>query len=213
MPNLQEHQLEVAAVALQVCDSLDIELKRNDIATACLLHDMGNIIKFNLNYFPDFLKPKGLKYWQNVQNEYLKKYGKDEHKAVQNIVKELGVSKSVSEILNSIGFSKAKENLNSGNLSNKVASYADMRVGPTGIFLLEQRLSDLQERYQKKKNINHTSGLITGINPIEDDARKISEDSLRKIEQQIFSHSKIKPEDITGESIKSYVGKLKDFKI
>ncbi|MDP2789004.1 MAG: HD domain-containing protein [bacterium] len=213
LPNLQMHQLRVASVAMQICDSLDIELNKNNISIACLLHDMGNIIKFNLHYFPEFLKPKGLEYWQNVQNEYVGKYGKDEHRAVQNIAKELGVSEDVSGILNSIGFSKAKENLNSDNISNKIASYADMRVGPTGVFLLESRLSDLRERYQKKKSLNHASSLNIGIHPTENNVRRIFEDSLRKIEQQIFMNSKIKPEDITDESIKPYMEKLEDFEI
>ena len=83
MPNLREHQLRVASVAAQICDNFFEPLNKKDIVTACLLHDMGNIIKFNLNYFPELIKPEGIEYWQKVQNEYKKKYGNDESIALQ----------------------------------------------------------------------------------------------------------------------------------
>ncbi len=51
MPNLREHQLRVAAVAAQICDNFNKPLNKKEIITACLLHDMGNIIKFKLELF------------------------------------------------------------------------------------------------------------------------------------------------------------------
>ena len=81
MPNLQEHMLRVAAVASLVCDNFNEPLPKDDIITACLLHDMGNIIKSDLQYFPEFIKPEGLDYWQKVKDEYIEKYSRDEHKA------------------------------------------------------------------------------------------------------------------------------------
>ena len=59
---------------------------------------MGNIIKFDLNYFPEFNQPLGLEYWKNIQNEFKEKYGKDEHEATQKILKELNIDKRVIEI-------------------------------------------------------------------------------------------------------------------
>ena len=50
MPNLAMHQLRVAGVAMQICESLDTNIDTNSVVKACLLHDMGNIIKFNLLY-------------------------------------------------------------------------------------------------------------------------------------------------------------------
>jgi len=49
MPQLDEHQLTVAAVADFICAHFNGNINRNNIVKACLLHDMGNIIKFDLS--------------------------------------------------------------------------------------------------------------------------------------------------------------------
>ncbi len=43
MPQLQEHMFRVAAVALLICENFEDSLPKEDIVTACLLHDMGKI--------------------------------------------------------------------------------------------------------------------------------------------------------------------------
>jgi 5'-deoxynucleotidase YfbR-like HD superfamily hydrolase len=57
MRNLQLHQLRVAAVGQIICESIPDFDETEEVVTTCLLHDMGNIIKFDLNYFPEFLEP------------------------------------------------------------------------------------------------------------------------------------------------------------
>src|ERR1035437_2830314 len=103
-PNLQRHMFWVAAVATMICDNFDEPLPKEDIITACLLHDMGNIVKYELGYFPEFLKPEGLEYWQNVQNEFREKYGEDEHKVTFLITKEFGLSDRIVELASGNGF-------------------------------------------------------------------------------------------------------------
>ena len=44
MPNLQMHMYRVAAVASLIYDNFNEPLNKEEIITACLLHDMGNII-------------------------------------------------------------------------------------------------------------------------------------------------------------------------
>ena len=68
MPNLREHMLRVAGAASLICDNFTEPLNKEEIISACLLHDMGNIIKFKLDYFPEFNKPEKAEYWQNVQS-------------------------------------------------------------------------------------------------------------------------------------------------
>jgi 5'-deoxynucleotidase YfbR-like HD superfamily hydrolase len=87
MQNLQDHQLRVAAVASIICDSFDFLINKEKIIKVCLLHDMGNIIKFQLDYFPELNKPEGLEYWQNVQKEFIAKYGPNEHNATMKIMR------------------------------------------------------------------------------------------------------------------------------
>jgi len=88
MPSLQEHMLRVGAVASLICDNFYESLPKEEIITACLLHDMGNIIKSQLGYFKDFPETKNLEYWKKVKDEYIEKYGKDEHVAVIIIAKK-----------------------------------------------------------------------------------------------------------------------------
>lgn len=198
MPNLQMHQLRVAAVAEQFCDSSDVVVDKKSIITACLLHDMGNIIKFKLGYFPEFLEPEGLEYWQNVQNEYVEKYGTDEHEAILMIAKELNMNDVVIKNVDAIGFPNWCNINEHGDLDNKICVYADARVAPFSVLNLDQRLQDGAKRYQ-------------GTDKSLDTKRDLLYDCVREIEKQIFSHSKINPEDITDTSIAERVEKLKDF--
>src|SRR3954471_17109842 len=101
MPALQQHQLRVAAVAAIICDSLP-GIDKEAVITACLFHDMGNIIKSDLSYFPEFTKPEGIVYWGKVKQDYIRKYGRDEHTATIAIAKEIGLPEKVMNCLDAI---------------------------------------------------------------------------------------------------------------
>src|SRR6185436_12957768 len=110
MPNLREHMFRVAAVASLICDNFEGEINKKDIVSACLLHDMGNIVKFKLDLHPHLNEPKGMEYWQQVQEEFRNKYSNDDHLANCLIAKEIGVNKRVVELIESISFLGAQEN-------------------------------------------------------------------------------------------------------
>jgi len=201
MQNLQMHQYRVAAVAFQICDSLEINVDKDSVIKSCLLHDMGNIIKFNLSYFPEFNKPEGIEYWQDIQNQYLDKYGKDEHYATLRIADELGVNDYIIELLNSVDPLFIEANKNSSNIDKKICIYADNRVDPNSIVSLDERSLEAKKRYE-----NHPHSF-------DEENRIFFNKNIKEIEKQIFEHSKIKPEDINNESIVPYLEKLKFFEI
>ena len=66
MPNLREHMFRVAGVASLICDNLEESLSKKEIISACLLHDLGNIVKFDLESTAKLfsVSEKDLKYWQ-----------------------------------------------------------------------------------------------------------------------------------------------------
>jgi hypothetical protein len=203
MPQLQEHQLRVAAVAEAILNHLSLILNAHDIVAACLLHDMGNILKFDLAKSHLLLnKEIDVNFWQKVKEEYRQKYGEDEHEASMKIARELNVSQRVIELVDAIGFETAAGNAASQDLGKKICAYADDRVSPKSVVTLEQRFLDLRARYahrhqewgNEQKRINF-------------------EESLRTIERQIFEHCQIKPEDITEEAIAGRKERLKDFEI
>jgi hypothetical protein len=200
MPNLQQHQLRVAAVAKKVCESLDIPVDTQSVVTACVLHDMGNIIKFRLERFPEFNKPEGIEYWQKVQGEYLATYGQDEHAASIAIAQKLGVSAHIIQNMEAIEFPLWSHVDTYGTFEEKICVYADSRVAPWGIVSLEERLEDGTRRY-------------AGMNPEVDAQREDLHEHIRHIEKTIFSHTTIKPEDITDVSSVEIIETLKSFSL
>lgn len=202
MPTLQLHQLRVAAVGQIICEHIQSFEHTKDVVTTCLLHDMGNIIKFDLNYFPEFVQPEGLNYWQNIKTDYITKYGNDEHNATKQIVFEITDLKQIAEYADQVGFSKLQETQKDKSLAKKICAYADMRVGPYGVISIEERLIDGRKRYEGR------SDKAVGSDKFEELAN-----ALREVEKQIFFASVIQPEDISDTVVNERIEKLRGFEI
>lgn len=200
MPNLQLHMLSVAAVAYMICDSIDVLLKKEDIITACLLHDMGNIIKSHLEYFPQFNEPEGMEYWQTVKDDYVKKYGTNEHHASLEIVNELGLSKEVEKLVDVVDFHHTYT-IFEKTFEEQICLYVDSRVAPLGIMSTKERLAEGKNRYKDRPNA------------FSNEQWAVAEKNFTEIEKQIFSKCKIKPEDINDDSVAPIIQKLRDFVI
>ncbi len=204
MPNLAMHQLRVASVIYLICKNSTLKIDENIAIQSGLLHDMGNIVKFDLNYYPELNEPLGLEYWQKVQEEFKEKYGNDEHEVTQKILEELGINKRVIEIDSNMIFGNLCIDKDSNDWELKLLHYADMRVGPFGVLSYEDRMEDARKRY-----INVPEDEMTR----EKNRREILLACGKDIEIQIFEHCKIKPEDINDESIASIIEELKGFMI
>jgi hypothetical protein len=189
MPQLAEHQLLVAAIAEFICGNFSgPNIDAKNIVEACLLHDMGNIVKFDFGYTKQHMPelsvgPKSLAYWQKIQQEFIAKYGGNSHEATANILKQLGIGGRIYDLVDCIGFHQGPANAASHDFGKKICAYSDMRVAPTGVVSLEQRFADLRERYA-----NHPEGTTE---------RDSFEQALRQTEKQIFKHCNIQPQEIT----------------
>jgi hypothetical protein len=193
MPNLQQHMFRVAGVAELICQHISQQVDREEVITACLLHDMGNIIKFDLTYFPEFIQPQGLEYWQAVKDQFVAKYGQNPHHATIAIARELHASDRVVELIDAVAFNIAKQNWESSDFSRKICAYADMRVAPSGVVSLTERLEDGRKRYEKPGQKNTFSYAMGAF--------------LKKIEGQLFVACDLEPEDITSSSVESLIKK------
>ncbi len=177
MPNLQMHQLRVAAVAKMICDSMDIELDKDKVLKATLLHDMGNVIKFDLVQtqkifgYSDFETEEA----KRVQKEFIDKYGDNEHEATVKIIKEIGLSEDIMNMADENRFSYMCKHKEIDDIYMKIMHYADGRVGPHGILSYEDRMNDAGNRYK-----NHR------INSWQEDERLKLVECGREIEKQIF---------------------------
>ena len=200
--NLQEHMLRVASVAAMLADAV-VGVNKHDVVLACLLHDLGNILKINMdNYlFPEALEPEGLEYWKDIQSQVRQQYGSDVHKATLVMVQELEVGKRVEELVGAIGFLQAVGNAASTDVDRKICSYADMRVVPAGVVSLGDRFLDLRKRYREKQKLGSEAAV------------EIFEESLRKIEQQLFNHALIAPSAITEAAVQGLLPTLRAFAV
>ena len=189
----------VTAVAVAVFDAhlaIDPMLAgRNDLITACLLHDMGNIIKFDLIKFP---APDGeTAHWLAVQETMRTKYGTSETAATEAIIRELGLYEKVAPVLQHTSDAHALELEKEGTLLQKIACYADQRVAPRGIVPLADRLRDMRTRY------GHS----------DDESTRALDAATMRIEAFLFETLTITPEDITDESVARTISVLKSFDI
>ena len=212
MPALQLHQLRVAAVGKLICDNFSSkggsasggknQVNERDVVLACLFHDMGNILKFDLVVFPEFTQPEGAAYWESVKAEYRVKYGDDEHAATQAIMEELELPESVKGLMKGIGFSQVDRVAASESVERKIIQYCDLRVGPRGVLSLQERLDEGRKRYL---------GTNRSIGASNDGCYKILVDAALKVEMQIFAETKIRPEDINDATVAPLIEELWEY--
>lgn len=196
MPNLQQHMLRVAGVAELIGRQLlalsppppgfsAAELDR--VILACLLHDLGNLAKFRLDRFPEFLQPQGLTYWQQQQAQFWLRYGRNAHSATLQMLTELKVEPRVVELVNAVSFIKAKANLEDDDYGRKLCAYADMRVAPHGVVSLADRLEDGRRRYAPQLARDSFSQQMAN--------------HLYRLEEQLFARLSISPADISAAAV------------
>ncbi len=202
MPILQLHQLRVAAVARIIMNHISEPLDVHTVILACLFHDMGNLIKADLNYFEDACQPEGKDYWLQVKKDFIEKYGPDEKVATEMIARECGLSIHVSSLISGAGFANADKAAFS-TLEQKICTYADMRVVPYGVVSLMDRMVEGRERYKNRY-------------PDTPEQQQYFEEKtnfLKDIEQSIQSVCSIPLQDITEKSVQLLIPELQQITI
>ncbi len=199
-PNLQEHMIRVYRIICfiekhWIGEEIDWKL----VKKIALLHDMGNIIKFNLDAHPEFLgsEEPNVEYWKKVREEVIKKYGLDEEEATRKMLQEVGVDEKAIQIISDKAFGNSVGVKDSKDWQLKLLYYADLRTLPLGIGTLEERLSDVRGRMPKYTSRPDFEDLVSACRDIEkqiqknldiltseitDKTAKIDEDTLTKLE-------------------------------
>jgi hypothetical protein len=203
MPSLQLHQLRVAAVGKTICEDLTREVDTHAVVLACLFHDMGNIIKSDLETFPDFLEPEGKAHWQLVKDDFLARYGKDENMATAVIAEEIDLPVGVCALMGGVGFSKLERTRDGASFEQKIVEYADLRVGPHGVLSMDARIGEASPRYQGKHPDMPRSS--------EEFERFVA--AAHEVEQQVFGEATIAPDDITEQSVQPLLTELRNYVI
>jgi hypothetical protein len=187
---IQEHMYRVASVAAVVFDGIPApiaaSLDRKAVVSAALLHDMGNIVKSNLERLA-IVAPEDRPRWQEVKDDMIARYGTDDEAATLVILTEENVSAEVVRLVAGMDFLKSEAILESGDLPLMLAHYADQRAAPKGIMSMHDRLADMLGRYvEKYKDVQESV--------------ERQKHALDRMEALLFAGSSIRPEDITEES-------------
>ncbi len=149
MPTLAQHMLRVGSVAKILTNQIkDADFPAKEIVSACLLHDMGNIVKFDLDNVPAGLDIPDIDYWKKAQRKVQDQYGMDEHDATYQMAKDLGVSDTTLEAIANCGTANAKKVLEEKNIASMFVTYCDYHVAPTEIVTPEERLNNILVRYK-----------------------------------------------------------------
>ena len=150
MPQLSLHMRRVAGVGKLILDGWKEEIDRDLVIRTLLLHDMGNIVKFDLTN--QLMPIENIEYLQNVQRKWWNKYGRDTHQVTKKIVAELG-QEGVMEVID-----QEHEGYVNGDTRSilkqdwpaKILAYCDVRVTPVGVVPMKTRIEDLQKRYGRE---------------------------------------------------------------
>jgi len=151
-PNLQAHMIRVFGIICFIEKHwsgpwVDWQLTKK----MALLHDMGNIIKFDMNNNPEFMGSEkvNINYWKQVQKDFINKYGNDDEEATRQILREIGIDEQIINTIFSKSFGNSVAVSSSYNWSLKLLYYADLRTLPLKIGTLEERLIDVKNRMPK----------------------------------------------------------------
>lgn len=196
-PNLSQHMLTVTKVCLFLKGHwIGQELDWDKITKTALLHDLGNVVKFDLDKHPEFLGSEisRLDYWKQVQKQTIEKYGSNDHEATRIMLEEIGTDREIIETILNKSFGNSIKTADSDDWYAKILLYADTRVLPNGVAALEERFADVRERMPKYVERPDFEDLLNAGRDIEKQIQenmnvpvsKINKDSVEKLGSQLL---------------------------
>ena len=194
--NLRQHMKTVAAVGDYIMDSRKAGkggFGSTDVAAALLLHDLGNIVKFDFGN-RDLWKGYGseeIENWRKAREIVAVKYGSEnDHELTSMMVRELGAGARISFLVSNMVYENIGNVLDSDDFELKVCTYADQRVAPSGVVSVKQRFSDLRLRYAGRKGWNTSM---------------LDDNGAIELQGQVFAGTHIHPEDVKMEVLLPYI--------
>lgn len=192
--NLQEHHFRVVSVGRLIADHWNgPAINNNDLVAYLLLHDVGNIVKFDFSQ-KDMYRDDITLYihgWKKRQEETIKKYGSQDQDVTLAFARALAVPPRIIQLLQHTDLLFMNDLVHSSDWENKLGKYADLRVGPHGVLTLKERFDDLQKRYAGRKFM-------------QDPRLPSALQATFVIEKQVLSNTDLAPGDITDNTIKKY---------
>ena len=138
------------------------------IIQCALVHDLGNIVVFR-NWFGD--EQNDLVRWQQVQAEVVARYGTNDHEVTRQMLEAAKVDSKIIAVVLAKSSANSPKIAASDDWALKILLYSDLRISPTGVVSLKDRLQEMYARSDKHKN-------LTGI-----------PEALDDVERQLQAHS------------------------
>lgn len=204
---VRAHQLRVAAVGVILSRGAGADERL--VTSVGLFHDMGNILKMDLRpegVLLPLIAPDSREALVQVKEEFRATYGDDEHAAAMAIAREIGLTETMIGMIDNMRFSRTEAVLREGSLEMRIVKYADLRVAPTGIVSMEERLREARERYRGKR--------FDTEDPDNPPLKLVeAEEMCRELERLVCAKAGIDPASITEEAAVPVIEKLRAFQI
>ena len=178
--------VRVGSVAKFITDANPGRFDAKNIISACLLHDLGNLIKSKIDTFPDMYEPEGQDHWRARKQQMIEIYGPNEDRATEQMVREIGVTEEIERIIDVAKLEHCQLLKDAADDSSRLLLYADMRVQPYHIVSVPERFADIRDRYA-------ALGLPEEVS-------RSYEDAILEIESELYDLIPGSPTEITDES-------------
>ena len=176
------------------------EIDWNDLITAGLLHDLGNVIKFDLDKFPELLGDElpRIDFWRAEQDKLIEKYGNDDHSATGKMLDELNVDPRIEHTIQTKSFGNIRDTAASNDWLSKILQYCDLRVAPNGVVDLDERFRDIEKRYDKYASRQDFSEMVAAAKHIENQVAQsinikleaiMNDESAAKHKDKLLAHT------------------------
>lgn len=98
------------------------------------MHDAGNIVRFDFERFPGFIKEQrdNIDYWKEQQKKTIAKYGYDDHQATKKMLEELNIDKETIKVVLEKSFGNSVQTARGDNWYAKILLYCNLKVMPHG---------------------------------------------------------------------------------
>jgi hypothetical protein len=184
-PNLQEHMLRVCSIVEFISQHLNnkVTIDWKLVREITLLHDLGNIVKFDFEKHPEFLgkEEENVEYWKQTQKQIISQYGSNDHDVTKKMLEEVNLNKESIEIILNKSFGNSVSVSNSKSWPLKILYYADLRTLPFGVGNLEERINDIKSRMPQYTSRPDFEDLVSACKNVEKQIQENIDISVNEI--------------------------------
>lgn len=181
-PGLRAHMLRVTQFANVVASTWNgVGIDKDFLIKCALVHDLGNIVAFKTWVGED---AKYEELWRGVQQKIIAKYGADDHEATRKMLEEINADPRLIQIILQKSSANSPAIAAGDNWLLKILLYSDLRITPTGVASLKDKLAEMYARSDKHKGL---TGIPEALDEVERQLQQHVSIDLRSISEADFT--------------------------